>query len=189
MNKRCTSSNTPDRPAPARPARNAQRRPDRARGAALVEFALVMPLLFMLLFGIVDFGMQFANINAMRQGTREAARQAVVATFGTENHCSLTGVTPTDSDAAFLICLAKDRIGLADTNVRVKLKFTTTNNVGRTLIVCSMYPMSSISGMFSPLFSGKTIKSKVEMRIEQTDSGLLDTAETPLAGQNWMWCA
>lgn len=163
-------------------------RSTRERGAALVEFAIVTPMLFLLLFGIVDFGLQFANLNAMRQGTREGARQAVVATFGTSNYCSLTGVSAPDSDGAHLICLTKDRIGLTSSDVRVNVRFTTTNNVGRTLIVCSMYPMGSASGMFTPLFSGKAVKSKVEMRIEQTGSGLQDTAETPLVGQSWMWC-
>jgi Flp pilus assembly protein TadG len=164
------------------------RAPGDDRGAALVEFAIVMPLLFMLLFGIIDFGMQFANINSIRQGTREGARQAVVATFGTDNGCTLTGVSAVASDGAHLICLTKDRIGLTSSDVRVKVRFTTTNNVGRTLIVCSMYPMASISGMFAPLFAGKVIKSKVEMRIEQTGSGLQDTAETALPGQSWTWC-
>lgn len=46
-------------------------------GAAAVEFALVMPLLFLLLFGIIDFGraynMQLALTQAAREGVRVAA--------------------------------------------------------------------------------------------------------------------
>src|SRR6476661_5247790 len=48
------------------------------RGAAAVEFALVMPILFLLLFGIIDYGLLFFDSIGLRQGAREGARQAVV---------------------------------------------------------------------------------------------------------------
>lgn len=148
-----------------------------------------MPVLFLLLFGITDFGMQFSNMNAVRQGTRDGARQAVVANFGSTNVCALNGVSDSSKPGAYLICLTKSRIGLPTENTRVKVRFTTSNNVGNSVLVCSMYPMSSISGMFTPLFSGRNVKTKVEMRIEQVDNDLADTAETALTGQSWSWCA
>lgn len=166
-----------------------RRRTRRDRGAALVEFAIVMPVLFLLLFGITDFGMQYANMNAVRQGTRDGARQAVVANFGTTNVCSLDGVTDTSKPGAYLICLTKTRVGLPNASTRVKVRFTSSNNVGNSVLVCSMYPMSSVSGMFTPLFTGRVLKTKVEMRIEQVDQNLADTAENPLTGQSWSWCA
>jgi Flp pilus assembly protein TadG len=47
------------------------------RGAAAVEFALVLPLLLLLIFGIVDFGrawnMQLALTQAAREGVRSVA--------------------------------------------------------------------------------------------------------------------
>ena len=51
----------------------------RERGAALVEFAIVFPLFFLLVSGIIDFGLAFSDLNSTRQGVREGARQAVVA--------------------------------------------------------------------------------------------------------------
>jgi hypothetical protein len=159
-----------------------------SRGASLVEFAIVMPLLVVLLFGIVDFGMLFADLNSMRLGTREGARQAVVSTFGNEV-CGTSGLNDTTTDAAKLICFTKDRIGLDQQKTRVQVRFTTTNEVGRTLLICSMYPMSSTSGIFQPLFVNRVLKTKVEMRLEQIDEGLLSTGETALAGQDWAWCA
>jgi Flp pilus assembly protein TadG len=158
-----------------------------ARGASLVEFAIVLPLLVLLLFGIVDFGMQFANLNSMRLGTREGARQAVVATFGSAG-CTTTGIGDTTTDAAKLICLTKDRIGLDEQKTRVQVRFTTTNEVGRTLLVCSMYPMTSTSGLFQPLFANRVLKTKVEMRLEQIDEDLQTTTETAISGQDWAWC-
>lgn len=46
----------------------------RERGATLVEFAVVAPLLFLLLFGIIEFGRVVATFNAVNTAAREGAR-------------------------------------------------------------------------------------------------------------------
>lgn len=48
------------------------------RGAALVEFALVLPLLLILVFGIIDFGLFFYNDIRLTHAARDAARYASV---------------------------------------------------------------------------------------------------------------
>jgi Flp pilus assembly protein TadG len=48
------------------------------RGAQLVEFALLAPLLLLLLLGIVEFGWLFSQNNDVRHGAREGARAAAV---------------------------------------------------------------------------------------------------------------
>ncbi len=50
-------------------------------GAAAVEFALVTPLLFLVMFGILQYGLYFFDTLGTRQGVREAARQGVVENF------------------------------------------------------------------------------------------------------------
>jgi len=50
----------------------------RDRGASAVEFALIMPLFFILLFGIVDFGWFFFNQHTIQYATREGVRLALV---------------------------------------------------------------------------------------------------------------
>lgn len=47
-------------------------------GAAAVEFALVVPLLLLLLFGIIGFGMIFAQNLALGNAARQAARFGAV---------------------------------------------------------------------------------------------------------------
>ena len=48
------------------------------RGAAAVEFALVLPILMMLVFAIIGFGFLFAQNLALSNSARQAARYGVV---------------------------------------------------------------------------------------------------------------
>ena len=47
-------------------------------GAALVEFALVAPLLILFLFGIIEFGSVFSQVLDVRHGAREGSRLVAV---------------------------------------------------------------------------------------------------------------
>ncbi|HEV3226861.1 MAG TPA: TadE/TadG family type IV pilus assembly protein, partial [Acidimicrobiales bacterium] len=57
------------------------------RGAALVEFALVFPILAMLLFGLFSAGLAWNDNLALAQGARIGGRYA--ATLPTKNYTSL----------------------------------------------------------------------------------------------------
>jgi hypothetical protein len=48
------------------------------RGAELIEFALVFPLLLMVVLGIVDFGFLFQRLEVVTNAAREGARMAVL---------------------------------------------------------------------------------------------------------------
>lgn len=58
--------------APIRTCRSGQ------RGAALVEFALVLPLLLIVIAGIVDFGFAFQRYEVVTNAAREGARMGVL---------------------------------------------------------------------------------------------------------------
>jgi Flp pilus assembly protein TadG len=47
---------------------------DRSRGAAAVEFAIVLPLLLLIVFGVVDFGRAYNAKVTLAQAAREGAR-------------------------------------------------------------------------------------------------------------------
>src|SRR3954471_10360960 len=47
-------------------------------GAAAVEFALIVGVFAMLLFGMLEFGVAFWQVQNLRSATREAAREAAV---------------------------------------------------------------------------------------------------------------
>jgi Flp pilus assembly protein TadG len=50
----------------------------REDGAALVEFALLLPLLMMILFGIIEFGLVLYNQEVITNASREGARYGIV---------------------------------------------------------------------------------------------------------------
>ena len=69
---------------------NAQREPAKApqhreRGAGLAEFALVLPILIVVIFGVFEFGIAFNRAQAVEAAAREGARLA-----------SLSSTTPGD---------------------------------------------------------------------------------------------
>jgi Flp pilus assembly protein TadG len=49
------------------------------RGQSLTEFALVLPVLVLILFGIIQFGIAFNNYIALTDAVRAGARKAAVA--------------------------------------------------------------------------------------------------------------
>ena len=55
------------------------RRPRGDPGQSLIEFALVLPIFLLLLFGLIDIGRYVYTANALNQAAREGARYGSVA--------------------------------------------------------------------------------------------------------------
>jgi Flp pilus assembly protein TadG len=55
------------------------------KGAELVEFAIVLPLLLLVLFGIIDFGMLFHRYQVVTNAAREGARVAVLPLYSNDD--------------------------------------------------------------------------------------------------------
>ena len=51
---------------------------NREKGASAVEFALVLPVLMLVLFGIIEFGFIFFNKAIITNASREGARRGIV---------------------------------------------------------------------------------------------------------------
>jgi len=49
------------------------------KGAAMVEFAIVLPLLLLIVFGIIEFGIIFYDQQVITNASREGARYGIVS--------------------------------------------------------------------------------------------------------------
>jgi Flp pilus assembly protein TadG len=168
-------------------ARAVRRLRKREEGASLVEFALIAPILFLILFGIIDFGFIYNDFLSLRQGVRDGARVGAVANFGTNTGCSAsanTSVTPgtgaaASTEAQQLICTTRDKIGLDQSKTRVAVTLAgpqgaacpstgTCYSDGAELVVCAMYPATSRSGFLKPFLGNGVVTTRVAIRVEQT---------------------
>lgn len=57
-----------------------------SEGAALVEFALVLPLLLIFICGIIDFGNLYFNVHTVNEAARAGARYGSVYQNGSVDH-------------------------------------------------------------------------------------------------------
>lgn len=71
------------------------------RGAALVEFALILPILLMLFLGIIEFGVMMMHeltlVQVAREGSREASLGRPVASIQ-ERILNMAGALPNHSE-------------------------------------------------------------------------------------------
>jgi Flp pilus assembly protein TadG len=117
------------------------------RGAAAVEFALVMPLLLILVLGIVEFGRAF-NI----QTTLSAAAREGVRTMALQNSESAAR-TSTKSAAAPAVVLTDGQISVSAACPAAG------TNPSATVTVTVTYPLTFITDFFgtAPALTGKGV--------------------------------
>lgn len=128
-------------------------RRDRDKGANLVEFAILVPLLILLLFGIVDFGWGLAQQIDVRHKARETLRLAIV--------------DEPIADIEARACV-DDIVKKADIQ---NLIITTGVDQGNPISVTITANMQQLSGLLAPFFGpDPEISSTVEGRIEQKSS-------------------
>jgi hypothetical protein len=156
----------------------------------VIEFALIAPLLFLLIMGMIDFGNIYSNQISLRQGVREGARQGAVKNWGTTS-CTLNSFngTPPSSDIQNLMCTVKNRIGITpSSNIYTKVVFDPSYGLNNGLIVCAQMQAQSLSGFTTQFISGVYLKTKVEMNVEQAAATETAGEEAAPSGTNWNWC-
>jgi Flp pilus assembly protein TadG len=79
----------------------------REEGAAAIEFALLTPLIIILVFGMIEFGVAFQAMQSFRAGTREGSRVAAV------------GATPAEIRTAVQNGSSGSLVGLPDSAVTI----------------------------------------------------------------------
>ena len=83
------------------------------RGASLVEFAIVLPVLLVIVFGLVEFGRLVAVTTQVTTASREAARYGIATGPGTgadPQYIDCVGIRDAARDKARLITLTDAQI-------------------------------------------------------------------------------
>jgi hypothetical protein len=131
------------------------------RGATLVEMAIVLPLLLLLVFGIIEFGIAWFENQSISQGVREAARRGVVLDFdGDVSAC--TGFGSSEGDE--IACQAGHVIGVDGAYVRVSPEGTSAEP---QLTVCAAVEYDALTGYLNPFLDGRVLKSSTTLPMEQ----------------------
>lgn len=147
-------------------------------GASAVEFALVLPILLLLAFGIISYGTLFAQQLALNNGVRQGARLAVVeGSAASQKTCAGVGVAVRDStgpaiamDTADITVnvarSADDPCGPAGTTVCTN-SINATTNVQQSIIVEATYPAELIIPLPVPGLQDQfTLTSKAVYKCE-----------------------
>jgi len=168
-----------------------RRRTGRERGASALEFGLVSPVVFAVLFGTITYGLWFNESLNVRQGLREASRQGVVANYGDTSSCAMTYTTasvPTENMKK-LMCKAQDTVGAYTGETYIKVTLPGGWVRGQELVVCGMVHADRLPGIV-PLPEDRMIRWASRMSIEKTVPGQTETGgeEVPPTGVSWAWC-
>lgn len=112
----------------------------RQSGTALVEFAIVLPLLLLLLFGIVEFGLILYDKAVITNATREAARAGIVYNPTSPNYLAASTI---QSNATSNV--TKNLISLGSNGTPSASVPTGCSNTGDALTVTVSYTYTGLA--------------------------------------------
>ncbi|MGI8927504.1 MAG: TadE/TadG family type IV pilus assembly protein [Tepidiformaceae bacterium] len=128
---------------------------DSDAGQALAEFAIILPIMLLLLFGLVDFGRGFYSwlvvTNAAREGARVGAVQQPASAINTRINASASGV-----DTSKLTITLTNVQGTKGTPVEVDLSYDFD----------FVTPIGGIASLLGGSVSAPTITAHASMRLE-----------------------
>jgi hypothetical protein len=148
----------------------------------MVEFALVVPLLILLLCGTIDFGLIFGGYQSMQSGIDSATRAISLDAYqyGGSAPCS-GGPTVATADAVCNVVAALGPLtGLNTNTLAVGICFVppgsapscggasaTGTSVSDDVVVCAQAAMQSTTGLTSILVSGSTVSASSRVLEEE----------------------
>jgi Flp pilus assembly protein TadG len=125
----------------------------RTGGAAIVEFALVVPILFLVVWGIISFSRAYQRLNALTSSLREGGRMA-------STQDSLTSLANRRSPVYRSINTFSSAFGYKVDTTRVTISATNTNG-GEVRVSVVNYPifsgLSFVGGLSSIVVSREAV--------------------------------
>lgn len=121
------------------------------RGQALVEFALMMPVLLLLVVGVMEFGLIIHQYMVVAEAAREGARSAAVGS--------------SDATVTSIATTAASQIPAGQLTITISPPTTRVRGSGVTVTVET--PVQAVTGIISPFFPpGFKIQGIATMRVE-----------------------
>jgi len=154
-------------------------------GSALVEFALVVPLFALLLFGVIQFGLAFGGWASVRASVQSSARLIALDDPGQPSHSpcdalnAAKNIKPVPNPyTAEMFCEIAYEIGApvgtnpSASTMKIGLLITPGGNGGNgTVTVCASIPALSFTGFFPTMQLQSTSQFYIEDPSTTKDPG------------------
>jgi hypothetical protein len=136
----------------------------RSEGAAAVEFALVVPLFLLLVFGIIQYSVFFWELQTGAAAAREVARQAAVASY------NCTG----------LVTFGESKINKDATDVLIAVDaYPNPAEIGQQATVRVEFPYYNFNFPFLPFLPANgNISQTADIRVENVTANSASLAAT-----------
>ncbi len=145
------------------------------KGTAIVEFAIVLPLLLALLFGIIEFGILFYNKAVITNASREGARAGIEASeprlLDTDNSSTDPCASPATIDKIARCYCLNNLVGLTAGNpapTTTVSGYASNATLGQELTVTVEYDYQFrfVPSFIPGIGNGITLRGETIMRYE-----------------------
>jgi hypothetical protein len=173
----------------------------------LVEFAIVVPLLVLLLCGTLDFGLIFGGYLSMESGVESATRALSLNEYQYNPTNCGGGPTPATADAVCKVVASLGSLtGIKTSTLAVGICFVTPGSTpscsassgpgmsdSQDVEVCAQAAMQSTTGLTSIFVSGSTVSTSSRLLMEEPQPSYQtafqsynanDSASTPVLYNN-----
>lgn len=127
--------------------------------------AIITPILFALIFGVIEFGWAFFEDTDVRHGAREVSRLVAVNYDASTipAACNSLATAGEKQSCALII----DACGRMDASGTTTVSITSpTKTVGSTATVTVSKPLDTLTGFLDVFLDGKTLRSSIDTRLE-----------------------
>ncbi|HJR59030.1 MAG TPA: TadE/TadG family type IV pilus assembly protein [Vicinamibacterales bacterium] len=139
------------------------------KGAQLVEFALVLPLLLLVILGIAEFGFMFQRYEVLTNAAREGARIAVLPGYANQD---VEARVAAYLDAGRVPTTAGNPVVTVTTEPLVVPGGTTITMRRVTVTYTYTYMfLNAIAGWFGAAYTTQQLSAVSEMRVEIAVAG------------------
>ena len=149
------------------------RHPQGTAGQALVEFALVIPLLLLLFMGVFDFGRAIYTYNAISNAAREGGRTAIVnqtlldIRTRAAAQATVVGIDPTTTACDPAVTTQTDCVFVSFMNATLSASCNpTSGNYGCVAVVTVKHTFTPLTPIVGQIWNKILLTSTTKQQIE-----------------------